>query len=84
MLYNSASETWLKPKNEVNTKVPSRGIAPICAPPRFPFTTMQKVLYGGGSMLIMMIIPLWGLLSIPSWAIKHQNLGKGRKTDEDE
>ncbi|XP_037821219.1 uncharacterized protein LOC119610164 [Lucilia sericata] len=75
-------KSWLKPKNNMLCKTPSRNIDPVCGPPRFPMSMAQKILIGGGSILLMMIIPIWGLLSIPSWSIKHQNLGKGRKEVE--
>lgn len=75
-------KTWLKSNNQLIYKIPSRNIEPVCGPPRFPMTMAQKILIGGGGILIMMIIPIWGLLSVPSWSIKHQNLGKGRKEEE--
>uniref|UniRef100_A0A1B0APW3 Uncharacterized protein n=1 Tax=Glossina palpalis gambiensis TaxID=67801 RepID=A0A1B0APW3_9MUSC len=78
------AQTYLQPKECVKTGVPSRGVYPICAPPRFRYSFVQKILMGGGSILVMMIIPLWGLFSMPSWADKHQRLGKSNVVEEEE
>ncbi|KAH8378231.1 hypothetical protein KR093_010317 [Drosophila rubida] len=48
--------------------------APICGPPRFPMTVAQKAIYGWGSLLFMMIIPVWSLLQLPRWSALHNNL----------
>ena len=69
---------WLKPKNPKNFKVPLRNDSQevVCGPPRFPMSLGKKILLGGGATLLMMVIPIWGLLSVPSWSVKHANLGK--------
>uniref|UniRef100_A0A1B0FJF9 Uncharacterized protein n=1 Tax=Glossina morsitans morsitans TaxID=37546 RepID=A0A1B0FJF9_GLOMM len=77
-------QTYLQPKTWIKTGVPSRALYPISAPPRFRYSFAQKLLMGGGSMLVMMIIPLWGLFSMPSWADKHQRLGKSNVVEEEE
>uniref|UniRef100_A0A1I8N729 Uncharacterized protein n=1 Tax=Musca domestica TaxID=7370 RepID=A0A1I8N729_MUSDO len=78
----TAASSWLRPKNKVTVEIPKRCLAPICGPPRFHFSPMQKLIFGGGSMLIMMIIPVWGLLSVPAWAAKSQ--GKRRVANDGE
>ncbi|XP_060654105.1 uncharacterized protein LOC133850227 [Drosophila sulfurigaster albostrigata] len=54
--------------------------APIVGPPRFRLSMGQKALYGWGSLLFMMIIPMWSLYSMPRWSALHNNL----PWDEDE
>lgn len=72
------NKSWIKLKNYANVKVPSRNLQSICGPPRFPMSPIQKIVIGGGTLLIWMLIPIWGLISLPTWSLKHQNLGKAR------
>ncbi|KAH8293113.1 hypothetical protein KR044_004275 [Drosophila immigrans] len=46
----------------------------IAGPPRFPLSTAQRAIYGWGSLLFMMIIPIWSLYSLPRWSAMHNNL----------
>lgn len=75
----------LKPKNQqTNYKTPKRNIEVVCGPPRFPMSLGRKVGIGGGMIVLMMAIPIWGLLSLPSWAIKHANLGKANLQSQEQ
>ena len=69
---------WLKPKNQINFKVPLRHDSQevVCGPPRFPMSLGKKILMGGGATFLMILLPILGLLSVPSWSVKHANLGK--------
>ncbi|XP_034473263.1 uncharacterized protein LOC117780733 [Drosophila innubila] len=50
-----------------------RRYGPIAGPPRFRLSTAQKALYGLGSLLFMMIIPVWSLYQMPRWSALHNN-----------
>ncbi|XP_064535363.1 uncharacterized protein LOC135426262 [Drosophila montana] len=47
--------------------------APICGPPRFPMSTAQRLIFGVGPILIMMILPYWALSQVPRWSAMHNN-----------
>ncbi|KAM8717956.1 hypothetical protein ACLKA7_004629 [Drosophila subpalustris] len=51
-----------------------RHYGPIVGPPRFRLTTAQKAIYGWGSLIFMMIIPIWSLYQLPRWSALHNNL----------
>ncbi|EDV99256.1 uncharacterized protein LOC6567165 [Drosophila grimshawi] len=56
--------------------------AAICGPPRFPMSAAQKLIMGGGSILVMMIIPFWALFQMPRWSAKHNNRPYGDEAEE--
>ncbi|EDW64301.1 uncharacterized protein [Drosophila virilis] len=56
--------------------------APICGPPRFPMSTGQKLIFGWGSILIMMILPYWALSQVPRWSAMHNNRPYGDEEEE--
>ncbi|BFF94868.1 uncharacterized protein DMAD_12391 [Drosophila madeirensis] len=54
--------------------------APIAGPPRFPMSPGKKLILGGGSLLVMMIIPFWALFQIPRWSKLHNGIVEEEKS----
>lgn len=61
-------------------KVWVRTYQPVAGPPRFPMSPAQRLIFGWGSLLVMMIIPFWAVYSTPKWSKLHN----GIPLDEDE
>lgn len=51
-----------------------RRYAPIVGPPRYRLSMAQKAIYGWGSLIFMLIIPIWTLYQMPRWSALHNNL----------
>ncbi|KAH8248970.1 hypothetical protein KR032_004592 [Drosophila birchii] len=62
-------------------EAPVRSYMPMAGPPRFPMGTARMIL-GVGSMIAMMVIPYWCMLSMPRWSRMH--LGLPPEEDEEE
>ncbi|KAH8282903.1 hypothetical protein KR054_010689 [Drosophila jambulina] len=61
---------------------PVRSFVPVAGPPRFPMSTVQRLIFGVGPLLLMMIIPFWALSSLPRWSRMH--LGLPPEEDDEE
>ncbi|EDV54562.2 uncharacterized protein Dere_GG21226, partial [Drosophila erecta] len=57
-------------------RLPSTGrnYIPMAGPPRFPMSPAQRLIIGCGSLVVMMIIPFYCLLSLPRWSRMHLGL----------
>ncbi|XP_022232682.2 uncharacterized protein LOC111081063 [Drosophila obscura] len=70
----------LKQKGPV-TVTQVRHHAPIAGPPRFPLSAGQKLIMGGGSLLVMMVIPFWALFQVPRWSKLHNGIEEEEKEE---
>ncbi|KAH8255838.1 hypothetical protein KR038_011480, partial [Drosophila bunnanda] len=61
---------------------PVRSFMPVAGPPRFPMSTVQRLIFGVGPLILMMVIPYWSLLNLPRWSRMH--LGLPPEEDEEE
>ncbi|EDW25452.1 GL26603 [Drosophila persimilis] len=66
------------------TTMQVRHHAPIAGPPRFPMSPGQKLIMGGGSILVMMIIPFWALFQVPRWSKLHNGIEEEVEEKEQE
>ncbi|KAH8240713.1 hypothetical protein KR026_004038, partial [Drosophila bipectinata] len=55
-------------------KVWVRTYMPVAGPPRFPMSAGQRLIFGWGSLLLMMVIPFWALYSTPRWSKLHNGI----------
>ncbi|KAH8393663.1 uncharacterized protein LOC110186019 [Drosophila serrata] len=62
--------------------VPVRNFMPVAGPPRFPMSTVQRLIFGVGPLILMMIIPYWSILNLPRWSRMH--LGLPPEDEEEE
>eukprot|EP00099_Drosophila_melanogaster_P011780 NP_001286097.1 uncharacterized protein Dmel_CG12617, isoform B [Drosophila melanogaster] len=51
-----------------------RNYIPMAGPPRFPMSSAQRLIFGCGSLVVMMIIPFYCLFSLPRWSRMHLGL----------
>ncbi|XP_017056609.1 uncharacterized protein LOC108098309 [Drosophila ficusphila] len=61
-----------------------RSYIPMAGPPRFPMTTVQRLIFGCGPLVLMMIIPYWCLFNIPRWSRMHNGLPPLEEEEEQE